>query len=54
MMKLILIIVPAVLLCLWGCAALLDGKFVTKPGKETPFKPMINPYEAPKDPTGRE
>ena len=48
-------IVAIVLLlsALSACAALLDGKFVTKDGKESPFKPMTDPYAPPKDPTAR-
>ncbi len=33
-----------------GCASLLDGKFVTKDGKESPFNPMTDRYAPPKDP----
>ncbi|HTY25725.1 MAG TPA: hypothetical protein VMC85_21525 [Desulfomonilaceae bacterium] len=53
--KIINIIVAIVLLLatLNGCASLLDGKFVTKDGKESPFKPMTDPYAPPKDPTAR-
>jgi len=43
----------ALLTVLSSCAALLDGKFVPRDGKETPFKPLHNPYEPPRDPTAR-
>ncbi len=36
-----------------GCASLMDGKYVTKDGKEGPFHPMTDRYAPPKDPTAR-
>jgi hypothetical protein len=36
-----------------GCASLMDGKFVTKDGKESPFNPLPDRYAPPKDPTAR-
>jgi len=46
---LIAILLPA----LNGCASLMDGKFVTKDGKESPFNPLPDRYAPPKDPTAR-
>ena len=37
-----------------GCAALMDGNFKTKDGKESSFKASPNKYEIPRDPTFRE
>ncbi len=37
-------------LSLNGCASILDGKFVTKDGKESPFNPMEDRYAPPKNP----
>lgn len=33
-----------------GCAALTEGRIVTREGRETPFKPMSEQYSLPKDP----
>ena len=52
-LKAALVIICALLPALNGCAALLDGKFVPRDGKQTPFKPLSNPYEPPRDPTAR-
>ena len=52
----ILIILMCVALgpaCLSGCAALSDGKFVTKDGKQSPFNPTPDRFAPPKDPTSR-
>jgi hypothetical protein len=46
---LMVILLPA----LSGCASVTDGKFVTKDGKETPFRPLPDRYAPPKDPTAR-
>lgn len=47
----------AVLMCLAtltaSCAALTEGKFVTKEGKESPFKPQVDSNAPPRDPTER-
>jgi hypothetical protein len=48
-----IILVAILLLALNGCASLLDGKFVTKDGKESPFQPVPDRYAPPKDPTAR-
>jgi hypothetical protein len=34
-----------------GCAALTEGKFVGRNGKESPFKSERDPYAFPQDPT---
>ena len=46
----ILILTAVAPACLSGCAALSDGKFVTKEGKQSPFNPMTDRYAPPKDP----
>jgi hypothetical protein len=38
-------------LMLGGCAGILDGRVVTKEGKESPYKVMTDKYEPPRDPT---
>jgi hypothetical protein len=43
----------ALVTLLTGCATLMDGKFVTKDGKESPFKQKPDRYEVPTDPTAR-
>jgi orotate phosphoribosyltransferase len=50
-MKFVFGITVVVALFLNSCAALMDGKFVTKDGKESPYKKQRNLYEMPKDPT---
>jgi hypothetical protein len=52
MMKWFLVFL-SLLAALAGCASLMDAKFVTKDGKESPFKPMPDRYEVPSDPTAR-
>jgi len=52
MAKLFLVIV-VLFGVLTGCAALMDGKYVTKDGKESPFKQKPDRYEVPADPTAR-
>lgn len=51
----VLLILLLPMLC--GCASLIkslaDGHYVTEEGKESPFKPVPNQYEPPKDPTSR-
>lgn len=44
-----------VVLSAWitGCAAVMDGKYVTKDGKESPFSQKPDRYEVPSDPTAR-
>jgi len=51
MNKLFCLIFLVAFLC--GCAAVLDGKVVTKERKEPSFKSLKNPYELPPDPTSR-
>ena len=36
-----------------SCSSVLEGKYVHKDGKESPYKPTRDPYEPPKDPTAR-
>jgi hypothetical protein len=48
-----LLLFAVVLLCLSGCATLLDGKFVTGEGKKSPFMPQRDPYQPFTDPTMR-
>jgi hypothetical protein len=52
-MKILFAVVIAFVLFLNGCAALMDGKFVTQDGKESPFQKHPSPYELPRDPTQR-
>jgi len=47
------VVIVVLLTALAGCASLMDGKFVTKDGKETPFKQAPDRYEVPADPTAR-
>ncbi len=47
------VVILALLAALTGCASLLEGKFVTKDGKESPFKQKPDRYEIPTDPTAR-
>jgi hypothetical protein len=48
-----LILIALLLPALNGCASLLDGKYVTRDGKDGPFHPMTDRYAPPKDPTAR-
>ena len=52
-MKKLLLFAVVVLLCLNSCASLLDGKFITKEGKKSPFTPQRDPYQPFTDPTMR-
>jgi hypothetical protein len=52
MARLVLTIV-VLLLSITGCAAVMDGKYVTKDGKESPFTQKPDRYEVPTDPTAR-
>jgi hypothetical protein len=45
----ILVLVPFLV----SCAGLMDGRFVPKEGRESPYKVQPDPYEFPKDPTSR-
>ncbi len=49
-MKKVFAVIVALLLFLNSCSALMDGKVVTRDGKETPFKAEKNLYPAPSDP----
>ena len=49
----VFVVMVTLLAALSGCSKLLDGKFVTKDGKESPFKPLPDKYEVPTDPTAR-
>jgi len=48
-----LVLMALLLPALNGCASFLDGKYVTKDGKEGPFQPMTDRYAPPKDPAAR-
>ena len=48
-----LVLIALLFPALNGCASLMDGKYVTKDGKESPFNPMTDRYAPPKDPTAR-
>ncbi len=48
-----LLVILVLLAAITGCASLLDGKFVTQDGKESPFKQAPDRYEVPTDPTAR-
>ena len=52
-MKKHFLVVLVLLPFLGSCASLMDGRFVPKEGKDTPYKPQIDQYEPPKDPTAR-
>jgi len=53
-MKIVFVFVVGVTLFLNSCSALMDGKFVTKDGKTSPFSVQHkDPYSPPKDPTQR-
>lgn len=45
------IILLSLAVFLGGCSSLMDGKFVTRDGKETPFKPPDDSHKPPSDPT---
>jgi PBP1b-binding outer membrane lipoprotein LpoB len=53
MKELIKILLVALLALLASCSSLMDGKYVHKDGKESPYKATHDPYEPPKDPTSR-
>ena len=42
-----------VMLLTASCSNLLDGKFVVPEGKQSPYKPNVDPFEPPKDPSSR-
>ncbi len=50
-MKFVFGIAVALALFLNSCAAIMDGKYITKDGKESAFKKQRDLYEIPKDPT---
>jgi PBP1b-binding outer membrane lipoprotein LpoB len=50
MMKKFFVLITAVALLFNGCATLMDGKFVTKDGKKSPFMPHRNTFNPPVDP----
>ena len=53
-MKFFFITLVSLTLLLNGCAALMDGKYVSEKGKPSPFKaPEPDKYEIPSDPTMR-
>jgi len=52
-MKKLLALTIASLYLLCGCAALTQGKFVTRDGKESPFQGRDDRHERFQDPYGR-
>ena len=44
-------IAVALALFLNSCAAIMDGNYVTRDGKKSPFQKQRDVYEIPKDPT---
>jgi len=49
-MRALFAVIIALLLFLNSCASLMDAKFTTRDGKESPFKPQREFNPAPKDP----
>jgi PBP1b-binding outer membrane lipoprotein LpoB len=53
-MKALITILLSLTFFLGGCSSLLDGQFVTKDGKESPFKPQVNQHEPIQAPSYRD
>jgi PBP1b-binding outer membrane lipoprotein LpoB len=54
-MKSLFIAITSLTLLLNGCSTLMNGKYVSKDGKPSPFHSADpNPYEVPSDPTLRQ
>lgn len=48
--KILFVVACIILPTLSGCAALTQGRYVPQDGKKSPFEPIRDRYEPPKDP----